>query len=82
MERLRLAVRRVYKVRMGRTQVSCELVQSVVPDENARRHIEDAVIGVELLYCRTTAGGVALAKNLLEVAVQQFTNPGRYGAPP
>jgi hypothetical protein len=69
MERLRLAVRRVREVRVSRTQVSCELVQCVVSDKNAGRHIEDAVIGVELLDCRTTAGGVAFTKNLLEVAV-------------
>jgi hypothetical protein len=49
MERLQLAVRHVHKMRVGRTQISCELVQCVVPDENAWRHIEDAVIGVELL---------------------------------
>jgi hypothetical protein len=29
-----------------------------VPDENAGRHIEDTIIGVEFLDCRTTAGGV------------------------
>jgi hypothetical protein len=36
-----------------------------VPDENAIRHIEDAVIGVELLDCRTTAGVVAFTENFL-----------------
>jgi hypothetical protein len=40
-----------------------------MPDENAGRHIQDTVIGVEFLDCRTTAGGVPLAKDLLEVAV-------------
>jgi hypothetical protein len=69
MERLRLAVRRVHEVRVSGTQVSCELVQCVVPDENTGRHIEDAVIGIELLDCRTTAGGVTFTENLLEVAV-------------
>jgi len=69
MERLRLAVRRVHEVRVSRAQVSCELVQCVVPNENAGRHIEDAVIAVELLDRRTTTGGVAFAENLLEVAV-------------
>jgi hypothetical protein len=66
-ERLRLAVRRV--VRVNRTQVSRELVQGVAPDENAGRRIGEAVIGVEFLDCRMTAGGVAFAENLLEVAV-------------
>jgi hypothetical protein len=40
-----------------------------VSDENAGRHIEDTIIGVELLDCRTTAGGVAFTENLLKVAV-------------
>ena len=69
MERLGLAVRRIREARVSRTQVSCELVQGVAPDENAGRHIEDTIIGVELLDCRTTAGGVAFTENLLEVAV-------------
>ena len=69
MERLRLAVRRVLEVRVSRTQDSCELVQCIVPDEDAGRHIEYAIIDVELLDCRTTAGGVPFADNLLEIAV-------------
>ena len=69
MERLGLAARRIREARVSRTQVSCELVQCVVPDENAGRHIEDAVIAVELLDRRTTATCVAFAENVLEVAV-------------
>ena len=69
MERLGLAARRIREDRVSRTQVSCELVQCVVPDENAGRRVEDAVIGVELADRRTTAGGVAFSENLLEVAV-------------
>jgi hypothetical protein len=34
-EGLRLAVRGVNEVRVGRVQVSCKLVQRLVPDENA-----------------------------------------------
>ena len=62
-------MRRVCEVRMSRPQISCELVQCIVPDEDAARHIEDAIIGVELLDCRTTAGGFTFAENLLEIAV-------------
>jgi hypothetical protein len=62
MESLRLPVRRVHEVRVSRTQISCELIHRVVPDEDARRHIEDAVIGVQLLDCRATAAGVALTE--------------------
>jgi hypothetical protein len=59
---------RVPEVRMGRAQVSCELVPRVAPDEDADRHIEDAVLGVELLDAGATAGGDA--EDLLKVAVQ------------
>jgi hypothetical protein len=69
MERLGLAVRRIREARVSRTQVSCELVQGVAPNEEAGRRVEDAVIGVELADRRTTAGCVAFAENLLEVAV-------------
>jgi hypothetical protein len=69
MERRGLAVRRIGEARVSRTQVSCELVQCVAPDENAGRRVEDAVIGVELVDSRTTADGVAFSENLLEVAV-------------
>ncbi len=78
MKRLRLTVRRVRELRVSRTQVSRELIQCVVSNENAGRHIEDAVIGVELLDCLATADGVAFTENLLEVAVQKFTNPIRH----
>jgi hypothetical protein len=43
--------------------------EGVAPDQNAGRRIEGAVIGVELLDCRTTAGRVTFAENLLEIAV-------------
>jgi hypothetical protein len=69
MERLGLAARRIREARVSRSQVSCELVQGVAPDENARRRIKDAVVGVERLDRRTTTSGVAFAENLLEVAV-------------
>src|ERR1700691_3220893 len=80
MERLRRAVRRVYEVRVSRTQVSCELVQCVVPDQDAGRHVEGAVCGIELLDCRTTVAGVAFPEDLLEVAIEQFMNPVRHRA--
>ena len=55
MERLRLSKWRVCEVRVGRAQVFCELVQRVASDEDADRHIEDAVLGVELLDDGATA---------------------------
>jgi hypothetical protein len=57
-------------MRVGRAQVSCELVQRVASDEDADWDIEDAVLGVELLDDGATAGGVAFAEDLLEIAAQ------------
>src|SRR5258708_1195341 len=45
-----------------------------MPDENSRRHIEHAVVRIQLLNRGTTAGGIPLAKKLLKVAVQEFVN--------
>jgi hypothetical protein len=46
-----------------------------VSDEDAGRRIDDTIVRVWLLDRRTTASGVPLAENLLEVAVQKFMNP-------
>src|SRR3984893_1766293 len=71
-ESLRFAVRCVNEVRVRRAQISCEFVESVVPDKYTRRHVEDAVLGIELLDCRATTRCVAFTKNLLEVAIEQL----------
>jgi hypothetical protein len=49
-----------------------------MPDENSRRHIEHAVVRIQLLNRGTAAGGIPLAKNLLKVAVQEFVNSFRH----
>jgi hypothetical protein len=53
-----------------------------MPNENSRKHIEHAVVGIQLLNRGTTAGGIPLAKNLLKVAVQEFVNPFRHRRSP
>src|SRR5690349_16458678 len=53
-----------------------------MPDENSRRHIQHAVVRIQLLNRGTTAGGIPLAKNLLKVAVQEFVNSLRHGPSP
>jgi hypothetical protein len=60
-------------VRVRRAQVSGEFVQCIMPDENSRRHVEHAVVRMQLLNGGTTAGGIPPAKNLLKVAVQEFS---------
>ena len=39
------------------------------------RHVDDAVIGVELLDRSAAARAVSLTENLLEHSVEQFMNP-------
>src|SRR6266550_8443074 len=53
-----------------------------MPDENSRRHIEHAVVRIQLLNRGTTAGRVPLAKDLLKVAVQEFVNSFRHSPSP
>src|ERR1700738_2884354 len=71
-ESLRFSVRCVNEVRVRRAQIPCEFAESVVPDEYTRRHVEHAVLGIELLDCRATTRFVAFTKNLLEVAIKQL----------
>jgi hypothetical protein len=78
MERLRFSAWRVREVRMGRAQVSCELVQCVASDEDADWDIEDAVLGVELLDDGATALAV-IANNTaasIEAFVRANVKPG------
>src|SRR6202043_1565691 len=70
-ESLRFAVRRVRKVRVGRTEITSEFVEGFTPDKRAGRNIEHAVLGVELVDRRAAPRRVALAEDLLKVAVKQ-----------
>jgi hypothetical protein len=71
-ETLRLTERCVSEVRVGRAKIPCEFVEGVVPNEYTRRHVEHAVLGIELLDCRTTTRCVAFTEYLLEVPIKQF----------
>jgi len=62
-------------MRVSRAEASRELVQRIMPYENAGGHIEDTIIGVEFLDCHTTAGGVPFAEDFLQVSVKQFVDP-------
>jgi hypothetical protein len=53
-----------------------------VPRENPGWHIEQAVVRIQRLDRGTTARGIALAKNLLKIAVQEFVNPLRHDPSP
>jgi hypothetical protein len=51
------------------TEVSGELVQSVVPNEDTGRDVQHAVFSIEVLNGSATARRVTFAKDLLKVAV-------------
>jgi hypothetical protein len=81
MGRLRLAMRCVCEVRMSRPQVSCELVQCVVPDENAGRHIEDAVIGGSIPTKRSFSRDRASPASTLEAIEHAVSRSARSHRP-
>jgi hypothetical protein len=60
---LGLSVGRIYKMRVGRAEITSELVQSVASDEHAWRNIEYAIVRVELVNGCTAAGGITLAED-------------------
>jgi len=61
-------MRRVREVRVRRSQITGESIHRVMADENAGRHVQDAVIGVDFLDRGPTAGSVTFAEDLLKVA--------------
>jgi hypothetical protein len=67
-------MRRVRKMRVGRAEVTGELVQSVVSDKDTWRNIEYAIVSVELVYGRTSTSGITLAENLLKVPMKKLNN--------
>src|ERR1700751_1484329 len=74
MQSLWLAMGRIDKVWMCRAQLSGELVQSVVSNEDAGRDVQHAVFRIEVPDGGAAAGRVAFAKNLLKIAVQKLNN--------
>jgi hypothetical protein len=68
-ESLRFAVRDISEVRMGRAKIASKLIESLAPDERARRHVEDAVFGIKLLDRGAAARRVALSENFLKITV-------------
>src|SRR5271169_1480538 len=73
-ESLRFAVRRVRKVRVGRTEITSKFVEGFTPNKRAGRHIEHTVFGIELVDRCAATHRVALAEDLLKVALKQFVD--------
>jgi hypothetical protein len=61
-------------VRVSRTEITSKFVEGFTPNKRAGRHIEHTVFGIELVDRRATTLGVALAEDLLKVAVKQFVD--------
>ena len=73
---------RVNEVWVRRAKVSGKFVEGGVPDEVARRDVEHAVFGIEFFNGGATPRRVALAENLLKVAMKQFMDTGIHNTSP
>jgi hypothetical protein len=62
---LGFSIRRVNKMRVGRTKITSELVQSIASDEHTWWNIEYAILSVELVYGRTATSSITLTEDLL-----------------
>jgi len=56
---------------MRRPEIAGELVQCVVTNENAGRHVKHTVFGVKCLNCGPSAILIAFAENFSKIAVEQ-----------
>src|SRR6266852_1238836 len=74
MERLGLAAQRVDGARVLRAKIAGVLVEGFVSDEHGRRHIEHAVLGIELLDSGATTRRVTFAEDLPDIAKKQFVS--------
>ena len=67
-------MRGIGEVRVGRAEISSKFVEGFTPDERAGRHVQHAVFGIEFIDRRAAATCVALAEDILKVAMQQFVD--------
>jgi hypothetical protein len=74
MQGLWLSMGRIDEVWMRRAEVSSELVQSVVPNKDAGRYVQHAVLSIEGLNGGAAADHVTFAEDFLKVAVQKLNN--------
>jgi hypothetical protein len=64
----------VNEVRMGRAQIARKFAEGFGANEHAGRRIQHAVFSVEFLNCCSAARRVALTKDFLKVAAEQFVD--------
>jgi hypothetical protein len=73
-KRLGLAARGVNEVRVGRPEIASKSVERFGADEYARRRVQHAVFGVEVLDRCSAADRITLTEDLLKVTMEQFVN--------
>jgi len=61
-------------VRVGRAEIAGKSVERFGSDEYARRRVQHAVFGVEVLDRCSAADHITLTEDLLKVTVEQFVN--------
>src|ERR1700731_2871009 len=70
-QHLRRAMRRINIVWMRRSEIAGELVQCVVTDESAARHVQHTVLGIKFLNCAPSASRITFTEYFRKIAVEQ-----------
>ena len=64
-------MRRINIVWMRRSEIAGELIQCVVTDESARRHVQHTVLGIKFLNCAPSASRITFTEYFRKIAVEQ-----------
>src|SRR6266404_3274257 len=64
-------MRRINIVWMRRSEIAGELVQCVVTDESAGRHVQHTVLGIKFLNCAPSASRITFTEYFRKIAVEQ-----------
>src|ERR1700751_5989228 len=70
-QNLRRAKRRINIVWMRRSEIASELVQCVVTDESAGRHVQHTVLGIKFLNCTPSASRITFTEYFRKITVEQ-----------
>src|ERR1700741_703517 len=73
-KRLGLAPRGVNEVWVGRPEIASKSVERFGADKYARRRVQHAVFGVEVLDRCSATDRITLTEDLLKVTMEQFVN--------
>src|SRR6266850_3753177 len=65
------AMRRINIVWMRRSEIAGELVQCVVTDESAGRHVQHTVLGIKFLNCVLSASPITFTEYFRKIAVEK-----------